>query len=236
MIAPAGTQTVPSRSDSCSAAARPSADTPAREYLRSHAVDLNLAAEVGVTADHYSISFPYARADGTHYYRRRTFSDGICRQPKGELLSMFWPLGVGARVPVILCEGEADTLAAASVVDSSDHPLLSDLCPVGVPGASFPATRVARDLRAAGVGRAYVVFDADEAGRKATARVSAELERKAIGVVPVELPDGTDLSDFLVAADNREEALGNLLADFLIVRDEAAGALAAQSVRERLQR
>lgn len=189
--------------------------TAAADYLRAHAVDFSVAKDAGVRSDGLNLYFPYEAADGTRYERARNMVDGICRQPAGRSLDLFWPLGRAQRTPILLCEGEADTLAAASVLAHTDHPMLDGLCPVGLPGASAPTARMAQDLLEAKCGYVYIALDPDEAGRKATQRMVLALERLRKRGIPIELPDGKDLADCLVdqAPEDRADWLANLLAD-----------------------
>src|SRR5262249_12148165 len=59
----------------------------------------------------------------------------------------------------------------------------------------------------------YLAFDADDAGRKATQKKAKALAEAGITVIPVGLPDGLDLADWLVTQDDPGRALPNLLAD-----------------------
>lgn len=207
--------------------------TAARDYLLSHGIDLELAAECGVRSDGLNLYFPYEAPDGTKYERARNMVDGITKQPAGRQLDVFWPLGKAAGMPILLCEGEADTLAAASVLEATDHPMLEGLCPVGIPGASFPMGRACREL---GTCRPiYVCFDPDEAGTKAAKRFVLESERRLTAkVVVCNLPDGKDLADCLVdqAPEDRADWLANLLADH--EADGNVDHLVASHVKERL--
>jgi hypothetical protein len=209
--------------------------TAAREYLADHAVDFSIAAEAGVTADERELVYPYVTPDGQPYERRRSFADGITRQPKGMELSLWWPLGHALGLPAILCEGEADTLAAASVVVDSDHPALRLLCPVGVPGASFPASRAADQLGSSAP--VYLVMDGDDAGRASARRIAVELQRRGVTSVVCDVGDGCDLSDRLAAMppDDRESWLANLLMDHEALLDEGSGdMMVVDDVRGRL--
>lgn len=208
--------------------------TSAREYLASHAVDFAVAKEAGVWAHESAIFFPYTTPDGTTYERERRFHDGITRQPKGQELSLYWPLGRARKVPILLCEGEADTLAAASVLANTDHHFLDGICPVGLPGASFPMGRACREI--GDCRPIYIVFDPDEAGRKASKRLVLEVERRLRAkTVVCELPEGKDLSDCLVAIDEADRAdwLANLLADYDAAAD-SSDQLVASDVKQRL--
>lgn len=212
----------------------PPPETEAQAYLRRHAVDFAVAAEAGVRSDGLNLYWPYEAPNGTKYERVRNLVDGICRQPAGRPLDLFWALGKSNRTPILLCEGEADTLAAASILANTEHPILTGLCPVGLPGASAPAARMAQGLMEAKCGYVYICLDGDEAGRQATKRMVLALERVHKRGIPIELPEGKDLSDCLVGLNpqEREDWLANLLADH-----EANGnvdQLVADDVKRRL--
>lgn len=212
----------------------PPPETEAQAYLRQHAVDFAVAAEAGVWAHESAIFFPYKTPDGTTYERERRFHDGITRQPKGQELSLYWPLGRARNAPILLCEGEADTLAAASVLANTDHHFLDGICPVGLPGASFPMGRACLEI--GDCRPIYICLDPDEAGSKAAQRLVLEVERKLVAkTVVCHLPEGKDLSDCLVAIDeaDRAEWLANLLADHDAATD-GSDQLVAADVKERL--
>lgn len=207
--------------------------TAAREYLLTHGIDLAVAKECGVRSDGLNLYFPYETAEGKKYERTRNMVDGICRQPAGLQLDLFWPLGKSTGTPILLCEGEADTLAAATVLEKSDHPFLADICPVGLPGASAPAGRMARALYDAKCGPVYIALDPDEAGRRSTERMVLALERLHRRGIPIELPEGKDLADCIV--QHGEEAgdwLASLIADYDAQADTTP--IVLRSVRDRL--
>lgn len=207
--------------------------TAAREYLLSHGIDLDVAKECGVRSDGLNLYFPYETADGRKYERARNMVDGICRQPAGLQLDLFWPLGKSTGTPILLCEGEADTLAAATILTRSTHPVLASMCPVGLPGASAPAGRMARALYDAKCGPVYIALDGDEAGRKATDRMVLALERLHRRGIPIELAEGKDLADCIVEhGDQAENWLASIVADFDAQAD--ATPIVLRSVRDRL--
>jgi hypothetical protein len=207
--------------------------TAAREYLLTHGIDLEVAESCGVRSDGLNLYFPYETSEGRKYERTRSMVDGICRQPAGLQLDLFWPLGRSMGASVLLCEGEADTLAAASILDSTEHPFLQSICPVGLPGASAPTRRMARALFEAKALPVYICLDPDDAGRKATKRMVLELERLHRKAVPIDLPDGKDLADCIVEqGDAAEDWLANLIHDFEASADITSTVVS--SVRDRL--
>ena len=183
----------------------------ASDWLDSHAIDRELARELlGYQDD--CLLFYYEGPDGDSYARRRT-ADGKMLQPKGMPLSCYWPLGQADGAWVLLCEGEGDALAAASILDKTDHVALNGLCPVGLPGTGA-WKRAVEELVDARVSRCYVCLDADDAGRGATAKLVPALTEAGIEVCPIELPEGYDLADLLAGVTvGPEQALATLVAD-----------------------
>ena len=207
--------------------------TAAREYLLRHGIDLEVAKECGVRSDGLNLYFPYEAPDGAKYERARNMVDGICRQPAGRQLDLYWPLGKSTGTPILLCEGEADTLAAATILSRSTHPHLASICPVGIPGASAPAGRMAKALLEAKCGTVYIALDPDDAGRASTKRMILALERLRRKGVPIELPEGKDLADCIVEhGDEAEDWLANIIADFEAYNE--SDKLVLSSIRERL--
>lgn len=184
-------------------------------WLESHAISPSLAAAVGVTGVRDGeITFTYGRS-----FVRVRGSDGITRQPSGERLSLYCPVGNRAAY-VLLCEGEGDTLAAASVLCTDegeprdDLPApLAGLMPVGIPGTGTPLRVICGELIAMGAEHVLVCFDGDVAGRNKQRAVLRELARYEIEAAPVHLPDDTDLADNLRAADDRTDWLAHQIAD-----------------------
>jgi hypothetical protein len=185
-------------------------------YFAAHAIDPAVAAEVGVTEAGEGIVYPYRDGDGT-YERRRSLNGAGAKtlQPSGRPLACWWP-GARSGEVVLVCEGESDALAALSAINDAGnlHPaaeaLLRELVVVAVPGASFPAARLADELQ--GVARAILAPDGDEAGARFADRAADAL--RAAGITSARLPvaDG-DLSDYLAAAEDRADALAQAVAD-----------------------
>ena len=170
----------------------------ASDWLDSHAIDRELAREILGWQDD-CLLFYYEGPDGESYARRRT-SQGQMMQPKGMPLSCYWPLGQAeGEWWTLLCEGEGDTLAAASVLNRTNHDALNGLQPVGLPGTGA-WKRAVEELADANTTRCYICLDADEAGRAATAKLIPALHEAGIEACPIELPEGKDLSDCLAGA------------------------------------
>jgi len=173
-------------------------------WLLSHAINPKLAAACQVAGSlGGKITFLYETPTGERFYRERT-PEGKMLQPKGQPLCLYWPVGGRASKTVLLCEGEGDTLAAASVLcdqyrqpfDHLPEPLLG-LCPVGLPGANTPPATVVDELR--NVKQVYLALDADRAGQEATDRLGPALLAAGIETYRVQLPEGKDLADCLLS-------------------------------------
>lgn|GEM_PF-5884683 len=190
----------------------------ARDYLERHAIDPTLAHKLGVGVHNGALTFRYTRLGGRSFERRKPLDGGLTFQPKGEPLCLYWPAGRNPdRKEIILCEGEADCLAAATVI-ASDLESWRNTLPVGLPGLGMPTLRILSEL--ADRQRIYVVLDADLNGRGQ--RKQAQLIRSGRSAPPpgpypvsVELEEGQDLSDTLaeVPEDSRSVFLADLLAD-----------------------
>jgi hypothetical protein len=190
--------------------------TPVREWMDSHGIDYQVAKDAGLYARRDTLYAPYERPDGSVFERYREFPGGVWMQPRGETLGLWWPLGRATNTYVLLCEGEGDTLAAASVIEKSDHPGLNGLCPVGLPGVGMKAERIVEEFAAQNIGGAFVCLDGDLPGREATKKIVTALTAADITAIPVHLPEGTDLSEHLgwgTDGDPRDFVLANLLAD-----------------------
>ena len=75
---------------------------------------------------------------------------------------------------------------------------------VAIPGTGCPVGRVAEQLKAGGTTQAWLILDADKAGRDYTAKLVPALVASGIKPFVVELPDGCDLADCLGARPARE--------------------------------
>lgn len=187
--------------------------TPIRAWMIAHAIDMRLAADLGLYAESNRLHVPYERADGSTFERTRVFPGGDFIQPKGEPLCLYWPLGRARHASVLLCEGEGDTLAAASVLHSTPDPALNGLCPVGLPGASMNAERVAEELAATEARVVYLALDNDDAGERATQKLIPELARRRMTPAPLVFPY-KDLSEALEAHLHHPE-IGDVRDGFL---------------------
>lgn len=201
------------------------------DWMRDHGISGDLAGRLKgegiLRADGDTLYARYERADGSTFERHRTFPDGVWKQPKaggpddpdgveGLALALWWPLGRALGGYVLLDEGEGDTLCAATILDQTDHAGLNGLCPVGLPGMSMNADRVADQLAEAKVTLAFICLDGGEKERERTGKIVTALTRRAISAVPVYLPGRSDLSEHLgwnTDGDPAESVLANLLAD-----------------------
>ena len=174
-------------------------------YFEGHAIDPDVALRAGVHRRGRRLAFPYTDGDGD-YERTRpvlpTARLGEAKQPKGRPLSCWWPAGRPDRLGrVIVCEGESDALAVLSAVERAEdlhaREVLADLTVVAVPGASFPADRLAEALHGAEL--VILAPDADEAGDKFAEKAAEALKAAGIASVRLELPEGRDLADQITA-------------------------------------
>jgi len=194
----------------------------AAAWLESHAVAGSTAGAYGVRELDGALLFPYVAADGARYSRRRDLATGAVLQPKGRPLDPWWPIcRPDDAEAVLVCEGEGDALAAVSALLTTDSPdpgaraVLRDCAPkvCAVPGAGFAADRLARELRDVGCLQAWIAFDGDDAGRRATAKACEALRAARITPLVVQVPEGRDVAECLAAADDRPRWLAEALID-----------------------
>jgi hypothetical protein len=170
-----------------------------REYLKRHAIDPLVFAQVGVTEHDGRLILPNGRSSALNGAGAKV------KQPAGVPLALWWPTGPpqdGATV--LVCEGESDALAALSTIGlskmqhmGSPGDPLAGITVAAVPGTGYPASRLAEDLR--GVGVAILAYDGDQAGRTAAARAARELDDTGIACHDLGIPDGLDVADCLAA-------------------------------------
>lgn len=209
----------------------------AQQFFAARAIDPAAARQVGVRFNGTELIYPNGR-------RRNLTGQRVKHlQPKGEVLAAWWLRG-GDRTPVI-CEGESDALAALSALnDSPSIAGIRGLPVVALPGCSYPADRLIAELQ--GHKQAFLIFDADEAGWKASAKMADALGRKGIRPIPVELPEGMDLADWLrsISVEERGDRFANVLVDWQLAaptieeirREHRIEALEAEAEKLKAQR
>lgn len=166
----------------------------ATAYFAGHAIDPRLAWECGVRERGDAIVWPTVDADGRYCPRRRRLSEGPgpkVRGPKGRTLGVWWPLGRPERVrgDVLICEGESDAMAAASLLGAS-----SDLF---VASGKARSDVLGRELLEIGATVAALAFDGDMAGGQSADRLALELVAQGIGARILPVPYGQDLASTL---------------------------------------
>lgn len=175
--------------------------SPCRRYLADHAIDPDIARKYGVELTGTRLRFPIVTRDGERFIRTRDVPSRKVLQPKGIRPAPWWPAGHHPAEFALICEGEADTLAALSVIELI--PALASLAVVALPGALIAHPLLLDDLKAHGVRAVYLALDADDTGRKGTGKLGALLTEAGIACLAVELPEGWDLSDLLTDSDDR---------------------------------
>ena len=202
----------------------------ATQYLTLRAIDPRMAWACGVREQGGAIVWPTVDADGEPAPRRRRLDDGPgpkVRGMRGKTLGVWWPWGRPANAigssglgDVLVCEGESDAMAAVSVLGP---------CPVAVasiPGASFPAGRLAGELLAANAKVAALAFDGDMAGGMAAQRIADELVARGVGARILPIPHGEDLASVLGAEAEPRAWLAGALVDARPVGLEVAALVA----------
>src|SRR5688500_17530556 len=113
----------------------------AAQYFAEHAIDSELAAQLGVSEDGDAIAFTYTTPDGMTFARRRSLNGSSAKvlQPGSVPLTAWWPRGRPEDEPMVLvCEGESDALAALSALRHSPLAELRGLPVVAIPGTGMP--------------------------------------------------------------------------------------------------
>ena len=172
-----------------------------RAYLELHAVDPDLAFEIGVRSAKDTILYEYRKPRGESFIRRRDLNDerSITKQPAGEPLILWWPGGRPAPgTDVLLAEGEPDALAAISALNGDPYAVAA------VPGTGIPPERVTAEL--GGAGRVFLAMDGDPPGRKAADQFARALQ-EFVEIRVVWLGEGEDLASRLVRQDDRRRWL-----------------------------
>lgn len=164
-------------------------------YLERHAIDSDLAHELGVRSDRDAIAYPYSAPRGESFVRRRDLESGVTKQPAGEPLILWWPAGrPSPGAEVLLAEGEPDALAALSALNGDGTAVCA------IPGTTIPVERVTAELAPAS--RVYLALDGDEAGREAANRLAQGLQH-FVELRVVRLGEGEDLASRLAREDDR---------------------------------
>ena len=197
----------------------------ALDFYARHAIDPELAASCGVREAAGSLAYPCRAADGTPFDRLRSLNGAgpaKVKQPPGRPLTLWWPLGrpPGAEA-VLVCEGESDALAALEPLSESRF---AAVAVASIPGTGFPARRLAEQLGEVGARDAYLVFDADEAGRAYAKKAASALREAGIRPIVVELQEGADLAETLARVDDRPGWIEQALADAEAAVDEIEAA------------
>jgi hypothetical protein len=162
-----------------------------RDWLKRHAIDPLVLAQVGVTERGGRLILPNGRSTALNGYGAKV------NQPAGVPLAVWWPTGEPETgETVLVCEGESDALAALSTIvlseiqhQGSDADPLARITVAAVPGTGYPASRLAEDL--IGVGVAILAFDGDQAGYNARDKAAAALQETGIMAHDFALPEVT---------------------------------------------
>jgi AAA domain/Toprim-like len=195
----------------------------ALRYFSDHAIDIDIAVELGIAERGGSLVYTYLADDGSTYQRTYALAPNggpRARQPAGQSLTLWKPIDLDGEA-VLICEGESDALAAVSALRRSPLAELRQLPVYAVPGTGYPTDRLARDLAAAGFVEAFLAFDADDAGRAYTGKSAGALSGAGIRPISVELPEGMDLADTAAAVEAPGEWLAGLLTDSHAAAGEA---------------
>ncbi len=173
-------------------------------YLLRHAIDPELAAELGVREDRGALVYPYG-----DFERRRPLNGDRTFQPSGVPLCIWWPAGRPAHgAEALLCEGEPDALAALTAMAPwNGHVPIARPVVAAIPGTGTPVETIVNELR--DVSAVTMAMDGDGPGQHKQSKIAAALRAVGIAVRTIEPPEGADLADMLAAGGD----LAGLLAD-----------------------
>lgn len=166
----------------------------ATSYFIGHAIDPRLAWECGVRERGGCIVWPTVDASGRPSPRYRRLAEGPgpkVRGLKGRTLGVWWPLGRPERAEgdVLICEGESDAMAAASLLGPSGG--------VFVASGHVRSDTLVRELRDVGASVAALAFDGDTAGGQSADRLAMALVAEGIGARILAVPYDQDLASTL---------------------------------------
>jgi hypothetical protein len=166
----------------------------ATAYFAGHAINPRLAWECGVRERSGSIVWPTVDASRDPSPRYRRLADGPGPKVRGlrnRTLGVWWPLGRPERVEgdVLVCEGESDAMAAASLLAPSDG--------VFVASGHVRTETLANELLDVGATVAALAFDGDIAGGQSADRLALELVANGIGARILAVPYDQDLASVL---------------------------------------
>ena len=193
----------------------PSYSPQTAEYFGAHAIDPAIAAACGCVEQDGAPAYWYPGPERQEFLRPHK-----C-QPKGLPLELWWPCGTEGTAALV-CEGEPDALAAASVLfrcngnglePAPNLPApLAGLVPTAIPGTPTKEATVVAGLQDAGISTAYVAMDADGPGRKKSDKLVVALAEAQIKAIPLTtLAEGADLADSLAACSDRTEWLAETI-------------------------
>lgn len=159
--------------------------------------------------DNASVGFPLVDANGvvtSYHYRTIDLKEGKLtrefRYDKGKKVKVplfGWQLVNKNTKKIIICEGETDALALATITDDKSTVVM------GAVGTGF-AHKVASWLIARCSKLEIVLaFDNDKPGREATTKVAAMMSEKGITVSQLKFKAG-DVSDAIAAGESLEQA------------------------------
>jgi hypothetical protein len=178
------------------------------DLFKRRGINPGVALKHGVRETDEGLEFPGGRV------RNLNGNGPKMRQPSGVPVQPWLP--EGAPEPgdaVLVCEGETDALAALTALEFAPDAPFDKPKVISLPGSSFPAERLARGLAQCIV---YLAYDADKAGREASARAVRALREVGAEVVVLEQEEDYDLADTLTRAGSEVEAgacLMRMLAD-----------------------
>lgn len=187
----------------------------ARGYSMHEAIQSGLITERGVDFHDGCLTIPYYRANKCIQIRGRYFSGPAkYKTPAGSGAFLFNSDTAYSAETLLVCEGEFDAMRAEQEGFNA----------VGIPGVTSWKSKMKGDWDAYFnmARKVVVVFDGDNAGRKAADELTAAIGPKATSV---DLGDDVDLSDWFLIESNDAEVFSQMIrktsSGFLLSVDDA---------------
>lgn len=171
----------------------------ALRYFELRAIDPVMAHGCGVREFNDKICWPTPDADGMLNPRYRRLGDGPgpkVRGARGRTVGVWWPLGPPKlkNVDTLICEGESDAMAAASVLGHSNR--------TSVATGKASLSVLAAELQNSAISVVALAFDGDIAGGQSADRIATALVKLGIGARILAIPHGEDLASVLGGEDD----------------------------------
>ncbi len=180
-----------------------------REYLNDRGIPNSIVDSHVLGWNGWRITIPiYDRNGEVIYFKYAKAPDDKSGGPKmilsaGAKVELYgWESILKESSSVVICEGEFDRL----VLEANGFPAVTS---TGGAGTFHPEWAAEFE----GIKDVYICFDSDEAGLRGALRVGSMIPHAKIVMLPQQVGDGGDVTDFFVRLKHSREDLLKLLAD-----------------------